>query len=363
MKKVLFASTALVAFSLAGVAQAADPIKLGLGGYSKWVFGYAANDLATDTQDVDVKGTNEVHFKGSTTLDNGIKIGVMIELEGGGHTETTGGDTIDESYITVDGAFGRIIAGTEDNGAYLLHVSAPNAGALAEDSELGLNSGIWITKGTNAAPVTTAIDTSSDSEKLTYVAPSFGGFTVGASYIPNLGSEDNRVTQANSVSDIFGVAGMYSGKFGEVSLKASLGFAIAADDGNAIDHHHELSTGLQVGYGAFTVGGGFRKIWQEDTTGDASNVGGVGDGRAWTVGAMYSNGPFAVSFDYYNSVRSDHSTTDGRADEIDQYLFSGKYTLGAGVDLIGMIGYVDFDVSNADYNDGWVIATGLALAF
>lgn len=362
MKKVLFASTALVAFSVAGLAQAADPVKLGLGGYSRWMMGYSSNDVAgTDTQDIDIKGTNEIHFKGSTTLDNGIKIGVMVEMEAGGHTDQ-GTDTIDESYVTVDGSFGRLIMGTEDNGAYLLHVSAPAAAPLSEDAELGLNSGIWILKGTNTAMVTTAIDTTGDSEKLTYVAPSFSGFTVGASYIPNLGSEDNRTTQTNTVSDIVGVAGMYAGTFGSVSLKASLGFATALDDGDAVDHHHELSTGLQLGYGGFTVGGGFRKVWQE-AGGDTSNVGSIGDGRAWTVGAMYASGPFAVSFDYYNSVRSDHSTTDGRADELDQYLFTGKYNLGPGVDVIGMIGYVDFETSNADYNDGWVIATGLSVAF
>ena len=37
MKKILFASTALVAVGMtAGTAQASDPIKLQLGGFSKW---------------------------------------------------------------------------------------------------------------------------------------------------------------------------------------------------------------------------------------------------------------------------------------------------------------------------------------
>lgn len=355
MKKVLFASTALVALSLTGVAQAADPIKLGLGGYSRWMIGYADNDDDRgDFQDVDIKGTNEVWFKGSTTLDNGIKIGVMVELEAGGHTDTTGGDTIDESYVTVDGAFGRLIIGTEDNGAYLLHVSAPSAAPLAEDSETGLNSGIWISKGTtNASVNTTAIDTTGDSEKLTYVAPSFSGFTVGATYVPNVGSEDNRTVQTNGISDVFGVAGAYNNTFGGFGLKASLGFAAAADTDDQIDHHYEWATGLQASYAGFTVGGGYRSINRDDNAGDPA----VGvDGFAWTLGAMYAQGPFAVSFDYYASEARG-------GDSIDQYLFSGKYNIGPGVDLIGMIGYVDFNDAWADYNEGWVVATGLNLAF
>lgn len=354
MKKVLFASTALVALGLAGVAQASDPVKLGLGGYSRWVVGFADNDVrATDYQDFDVKGTNEVHFKGSTTLDNGIKIGVQMELEAGGHTDQST-DTIDESYVTVDGAFGRVILGTRWNGAYLLHVSAPEAaGAFGEDAELGMNSGAWIVKGTNTAMNTTAIDSSNKAEALTYVAPSFSGFTVGASYIPNLNPDDNRTTQVNGVSDIFGVAANYNNTFSGVGLKASVGFVTALDTADAIDHHHELSTGMQVGYAGFTVGGAYRKIWDETNAGVA-RVG--ADGFGWTVGATYASGPFAVGFDYFTSEQRGGDATD-------QFLFSGKYNLGAGVDLIGMIGYVDFQDNWADYNDGWVVATGLALAF
>lgn len=353
MKKVLFASTALVAFGLAGVAQAADPIKLGLGGYSKWVMGYSDNDLATDMQGVDIKGTNEVFFKGSTTLDNGIKIGVQMELEAGGHTDQTT-DVIDESYVTVDGAFGRLIVGTRWNGAYLLHVSAPSAASFAEDSELGLNSGIWVTKGSgiNTSPVTTAIDTTNKNEKITYVAPSFAGFTVGASYIPNLGNEDDRTTQVNSVSDIFGVAANYNNTFGGFGVKASVGFAAAADDGGAVDHHREVSTGLQLGYAGFTVGGAYRKIWQENNAGVQTTA----DSHAWTAGVGYASGPFGVSFDYYNAEARG-------GDSIESFQFEGKYNIGPGVDLIGMVGYADFNNNWADYNDGWVVAAGIALAY
>ncbi|MEW5728208.1 MAG: porin, partial [Pseudomonadota bacterium] len=120
MKKVLIASTALVAAGMmtAGAAQASEKIKLNLGGFSKWwVVGqwnddkYQRNAIA-DYNSVDVKGDNEIFFGGSTTLDNGMKVGVQIELEAGGHTDQSS-DTIDESYMFVETGFGKFIVGSE----------------------------------------------------------------------------------------------------------------------------------------------------------------------------------------------------------------------------------------------------------
>lgn len=356
MKKVLFAGTALVALSLAGVAQASDKISLGLGGYSKWVVGYADNNVTgADYQGLDVKGTNEVHFKGATTLDNGIKISVQMELEAGGHTDQTT-DPIDESYVTVSGGFGTVIAGTRWNGAYLLHVSAPDAsGVFSEDAELGMNGGIWLNKGTNVAPVTTAVDTGNKVEKLTYVAPSFAGFTVGASYIPNIANEDNRNSDLDNnggASDVLGFAGMYAGTFGGVSLKASTAYVFAADTAATIDHVEQLTAGAQLGYAGFTVGGAYRALWAATD----KNVAVKGlNGHAWTAGASYVSGPIGVSFDYFSSQT--------KGDTMDTFQFAGKYNLGAGVDLIGMVGYGEFDNSYKSYNDGWVVTSGLALTF
>jgi len=123
MKKVLIASTALVAATVfsAGAASASEKIKLNLGGFSKWwVVGqwqdskFESNNNGAGTQggynNVDVKGDNEVYFGGSTTLDNGLKVGIDIQLEAGGHTDQTT-DTIDESYVYLEGGFGKFIVG------------------------------------------------------------------------------------------------------------------------------------------------------------------------------------------------------------------------------------------------------------
>jgi hypothetical protein len=87
MKKALFGSTALVAAGAmaATSAVAEEGIKLGLGGYYNtffWVGDY--DEDGGDPRDLGSTGLfadGEVHFKGKTTLDNGITFGVQIELE------------------------------------------------------------------------------------------------------------------------------------------------------------------------------------------------------------------------------------------------------------------------------------------
>src|SRR3546814_15132709 len=66
-------------------------------------FGYSSVD---DRAGRDLDGFNhtsdsEIHFVGSTTLDNGIEFGVNVQLE----ANTNSGDQIDESYLYAQGSF------------------------------------------------------------------------------------------------------------------------------------------------------------------------------------------------------------------------------------------------------------------
>ncbi|MBT5433793.1 MAG: porin, partial [Rhodospirillaceae bacterium] len=104
MKKLLLGTTALVSAGfVAQNAQAADPIELSIGGYHNWAFFFADNDStpATGTLpaepgfglgDHDLKFSGEVQLRGSTVLDNGLEVGVRIEIEG-----ETQGDQMDEN--------------------------------------------------------------------------------------------------------------------------------------------------------------------------------------------------------------------------------------------------------------------------
>src|SRR3546814_2145757 len=97
MKKVLLGTTALVAAGMMASTPvlAAEKISVRVGGYMEQWFGYSSVD---DRAGRDLDGFNhtsdsEIHFVGSTTLDNGIEFGVNVQLE----ANSNSGDQIDES--------------------------------------------------------------------------------------------------------------------------------------------------------------------------------------------------------------------------------------------------------------------------
>jgi len=418
MKKILFASTALVAAGLlgSGTASASEKITLQLGGFSKWWVvgawnssdyqtgsaGLANGTIARAYNNVDIKGDNEVWFGGNTTLDNGMKIGVDIHLEAGGHGDMTT-DTIDKSYIYVEGGFGKFIVGTNKNGTYLLHVQAPDAaGNWGEGGEMTGNKAIAKPGTVNgmAGGNTTAIDTTSNADGITYVAPTFYGLTVGASYIPN-GSEDSRgATQLNTISttnsatnikEVYGAGALYANTFGGVGVKVSAGVVTAqTGSSNTLNTGYgwfEQAYGTQLSYAGFTLGGSYRH--QQDNygrnTADLGTLGGIspdgngslGNGSAFDVGLQYANGPYGVSFVYFKSdvqhqrlgCNTGVANVCGN-DEITAYQLSGKYNLGPGVDVLATAGYIDYDaavakVSGGDnnHNSGWTVMSGISLTF
>ena len=89
MKRALYGSTALVAASLlAGQAQAADGVKLGVGGFYHGAAGAAISEnwdnggIEGNTRAHAFKQSIEVYFSGETTLDIGLTVGARVELEG-----------------------------------------------------------------------------------------------------------------------------------------------------------------------------------------------------------------------------------------------------------------------------------------
>ena len=390
MKKVLIASTALVAATMfsAGAASASEKIKLNLGGFSKWwVVGqwqkddFQANYNDADTQgdfnNVDVKGDNEVYFGGSTTLDNGLQVGIDVQLEGNKED-----DIIDESYVWLAGGFGKVIVGSKNNGTYLIHNTAPDAAGNWNESGIMTGHGTAIVKPDKVATITpgsktgntTAILTDGDSEGITYVSPTFYGLTFGATYKPN-SSEDDRTTvelKEQIASDIYGAGVLYANTFGGVGVKADFGWAtyeVENANAKATDRTianylkdksgvNEYSTGLNLSYAGFTLGGSYRKVAAD------RGVDGL-DGHAWDVGVQYASGPYAVSLAYYQS-KVEGDTNNGGDDEIEFIQLSGKYNLGAGVDALASIGHAKFeDETGLDQNEnkGWTVMTGLSMSF
>lgn len=296
MKKVLLGTTALMAAGIiAGAsAQAASPIKLNVGGFMTERVGVSSNDYhTTDTRDgtegADVKQDAEVIFKGSTKLDNGITVGVEVQLEarmgGGGSSVSdtiTPANQIDESFLFFSGNFGRVNIGSENTAAYLMHYRHG-----AASGTLSLDEGTvtrWIPQPTghtytiNSAPLV-----SNDRQAVTYFTPRVEGVQGGISYVPSASrtqgtslTPDRKATvstggSANGNYDGVSLALNFDRKFDQARVKVSGTFERYQGTDSAAPSQDDLeqkTLGAILSFGGFSIGGSWKKIDDDvDSTG------------------------------------------------------------------------------------------------
>ncbi|TQV79818.1 porin [Denitrobaculum tricleocarpae] len=368
MKKILLGSTALVAASMmaAPAVYAEEPIQLGVSGFMEQYFGYGSSDgfegldsdgdsvSNTDPDHFDQKSDSEIIFSGSTTLDNGIQFGVNVQLEG-----NTSDDQIDESYLFVEGDFGRVLMGSENSAGYIMSVAAPNVG-------IGINSGDqgdWVPFDSEAGQFRGVLGSTSlendrvnDANRLTYFTPRFSGLQGGISYTPDAGEDDNTQPSENaSYHDGIDLGVNFTESFGGFDIAASGRYGIASNDATGGDDPSIFGAGLNIGFAGFTVGGSYAQ--QEEA--------GADEGQSFDIGASYGTGPWGVSVTYFNGE------ADGGGGSGDEELQSAEvaasYALGPGIKMIGSIGWSEFDDdTDADgdgSNDGYWVVTGLKLNF
>ncbi len=346
MKKILVASSALVAVAFAGQAQASEKISLSVGGYMEQWIGAADQDTPkAGGAPTAFQSDTEVHFAGSTTLDNGIEVGAKIELEGEGGNDTS---MVDEQYLYVNGGFGQVKLGAEDGAAADMGITAPSVGPVGvNDGDLGN----WV--NTNTLP-DTVIPAGGDAKRLTYYTPVLGGFRAGVSYTNDSGSENDDA--ANSGDNIVSGGIEYNGDFDGVSVAVSL----------VGEHQGEgewYGVGANVGFGAFTVGGSV--LMQDGEFGQGEATAHPDDTTDFDLGVSYAMDAATVSLGYGYGEADSTSASDG-VDEISTVDLGLAYTLGAGVTWKSSVFWFDDqgkDAGSADDNEGFGAVTGLVLSF
>ena len=382
-----------------GYPWASTPISVVVGGYHSQVFGYSTNkDNVVSGGNIGTfanarpnttsqQSDSEIWFGGRTTLANGISIGFDVQLEA-----NTSADVIDESYLFIDGAFGRVVLGSENSADYIMNYSAPNVSAAATHGFGNQESSLpnWVQRPNNvvildttasgkgaggAASGVAALPTGgNDQQRVTYYTPRFSGFQLGASFTPNVTASTANGLAGASYEDLMGPVNRalsrtnawsgsvnYVNTFGGIVVNASAGFtqypaltgATTAPNKNAI---MDSSYGLQIGYGEFLVGGGYRKLDAE---------GAVEDGTAWGAGITWTSGPVSLGVNYMESKVEGTVATAGQ-DKFKQGMLVGSYNLGPGIDLIGAIfqlKYQDETSAAANNNSGGGAAAGIVLRF
>jgi hypothetical protein len=376
----LLATSALVAAGMWGMTEAASaqakvaPISVVVGGYHQQSFGFTSNKKNVVGLPANPNGSlnysdSEIWFGGRTTLSNGITVGFDVQLEG-----NTSGDQIDESYLFIDGAFGRVLIGSENSADYIMHYSIPGAGVAygANESQVGdfilrptavttlntLSSGR--TAGGGGSAMTWG--TGNDQQRVTYFTPRMAGFQVGVSFTPNVDKEDTSTLTDKNAQRANAMHGAinFTNNFSGVQFNASAGMSYYPSidgvvAGVGARDIKDYSVGAQVGASGIMVGGGYRKV---DIDGAAEN------GDAMGIGASYTSGPMSVGLSYLTS-KVDGGAAAGD-DKYKQILFSAAYSIGPGVDLIGALfnaKYEDEGGAVANENSGTGGAVGIHLRF
>jgi len=361
MKKILLGTSALALAGAFASPAASAEWEMRVGGYMEQHVAYATSDpdnspgKDAEYDGVDVKSDTEIHFSPVITLDNGIKFGARIELEGTGK----GDDQIDENYVYIEGSFGRLSIGEDDNAAYIMGYGAPDV------TFVNINSGsesLWLPFDAAFGTTTTFISVEGDSVGLRYFSPRMAGFQVGVSYArdANRDSDDAQKDRDADLSDIFGVGANYVNSFGDFDIALSGGWT-GGDAAKGDSDPEAWSAGLNLGMSGFTIGGSYA---------DWNKAG--GNMETFDLGVSYATGPWGVSFTYVHSELNDDDNG-----EIDKFLLGMDYKLAQGIRLGAWVVYVDADSDNGlgftgddedgERNfydgDGWIIGTGMKLNF
>ena len=408
-KQLLLGSTALVVGALAApdFAAAEEPLRLQVRGYKNEYF------VIGDVDDSPVKGAGrdfsntgefsdgEVQFRGETALDNGLTVGVYVELE-----SNSAGDQIDENFIFVKGDFGKIVMGSENLSNYntFWGVVAPNVGTP-------INSG-WITVfvpapagsdlGFRSPGLSTNITVGNDENSVSYYSPRFGGFQFTAGYAPAVVDSGDGKTyggiEANEGSEYsngWGVGLNFSNSFNGVDISAAVAYnGISVPDDRAAlgaDDVEQFKAGLGLGFGGFSIGGSYANESEgktsitSKTTPLYKKTGGGGlvfvdddgngvpdtsktsslnsnEGQSYDVGVSYSTGPWGVSATYFHGEEEGDTTVSGD-DEIDAIVGAVRYTLGPGITTSLSIMHVKFEEESGDETEATLGIVGLSVKF
>ncbi len=403
MKQLLLTTSAL-ALAMGSSAQAVE-WDVHVGGYMEQFAAWSSPDVtgivSDDFDGIDSKQDSEIHFLPSITLDNGLKIGADVQLEG-----FSGSDNIDESFLYVDSEYGRVLLGATFSAGYLMHYGAPDVSFLNVNSGsltafvpvLGQRLGarrhgrrgdarcrqrhlLWHARldlsRERAERWGAAVHLFHAALPRLPARPVLCARPVQGQQRP--AEPGRRECRLNNIAD-FGAN--YVNSFGPVDFVVSgrYGVAFLASDFDSEDlgdvtdldgNPTVWGTGLNLGLYGVTVGGSVAE----------QNNFGAADGTGYDAGIAYETGPWGVSFTYMHGENVDDEnfvpTVFAPDETLQQYLLALNYALAEGVDLGAFGAYVDFDEQvgdgafdnevvlnpNGDDVDGWVIGTGIKISF
>jgi len=373
-KQLLLGTTALMVGAIAApnMAAAEEPLRLDVRGYKNEFFGIGNPDdsAGTDFGNTNLFNDGEIHFRGETALDNGLAVGVQVELEA-----FQSGDQIDEAYAYVQGDFGKIVAGNENLSNYntFWGVTAPAVGVPINSGWItvfvpGVPGGGFGAAGTFRRPLlTTNIDIGNDENSISYYSPRFAGFQFTAGFAPAVADggagQSAYANEGTQYHNAFGVGINFSNSFNGIDLGFAAGYnhgsVDTAREAAGADNFQQAKIGASIGVAGFTIAGSYANEL-EGKTNAANTV--SSEGQAFDVGASYSTGPWGASVTYFHGEQEDTIATAGD-DETTSVVGAVSYALGPGITTSFSLLYGQFEDEGGADADATVGILGLAFSF
>jgi outer membrane protein OmpU len=355
-KTKLLASTMLVAASTMIAAGSANAVTLKIGGFGEFWAGYADNDAAGDVNsNFDVKNDAEITFKGEETLDNGMKVGVLFELEAGSGNDNAGGPGFDESFAWVKASWGQLNIGNND-------VATGYVGGVSVVGPVGIiksDAGDWI-PGNGELNNTDGDVGIGDSGNITYFTPRVAGFQAIVSYTPDnsdAATSDFDDQETTGTHNVMSAALKYSGKLGGAKIGLATGYTHAelsdtAAGGEATAEAWNMAGSVDVGMLKITAAYAKENVADVDTF--------------YGVGVIYKmNKADTISLGY--GVGEESQKGVGTGDNSEKVITLGyERNMGKGVTLAASLFKVSRSgdsLTAAEQNDGMGFVTGLKLKF
>ena len=373
---MLLCSTALATAALAAAgAEAADGVKLSIGGYYHATAGvilgedFSASSGVSggDLRDYAFKQDVEISFNGETTLDNSLTVGASVWLRGQSNSD----DQIKKVYAYFSGSFGEIRFGDQDGALAAMCYTVPSASQIfGADSPAVAgfnfsNAGIAGYGATNG----TCYGIDSYSTQLVYFSPVLADFQFALSFTPDQTEDTRNVVDgagtrlrndAEQNSENFSAAAVYNHRFNDIKLTLGGAHTWSFDkesNPNNTDPARDSNAYAQVSFVGFTIGAAteYRQNFGDDGADQlVYGVGATYNWDAWTVGLGWTRG------DYEKAVgENDVGPFNASHDDV---ALTAAYALAPGISVDGLLEYSRYRSDDAAGPDSSGLGVGLGTA-
>jgi outer membrane protein OmpU len=327
MRKLLLGTTALAAAATLSANVALADVTI----TGAMEFTYEDHDPGTSTAGAsndDFNSDQNVVIKFESKTDSGLTIGMVQNIESAGEEQVSAANS-DENYIYIKGGFGTIELGNNDGAGDQLTRTAHD---LLGPDALSDNGGGMNGAGNLVDDNADLILDINDQNNVTYILPTMGGLTIGASYadggqgatenddISTMGAKYSFTSGAVKGTIHYGTGSIDSGTVGGVSrdsntmaLDVSSGpFRAVIAKGEADTTTASITTEV-TDYGVqYKVGNGLTLTAvgtqiEENTGGETSDI--------TSVGASYAIAPGLTGYFTYHDYDYAPGTSGGTADD------------------------------------------------